>query len=113
MMDMKLLVVGGGGREHAITRALSCTVIVSIFSVMAQKNPRIARLAERVLLEKETDIPEDTAVCHHLRGRCRDHRRKLAASEGSSITSSPAGIPCVGPTRAAAGSRPTRRSAAG
>ena len=56
MMDMKLLVVGGGGREHAITRALSCNSDVGIFSVMAQKNPGIARLAERVLLEKETNI---------------------------------------------------------
>jgi phosphoribosylamine--glycine ligase len=55
-MDMKVLVVGGGGREHAITRALSCNSGVKIFSVMARKNPGIARLAERVLLEKETNI---------------------------------------------------------
>ena len=55
-MDMKVLVVGGGGREHAITRALSCNSGVRIFSVMARKNPGIARLAERVLLEKEINI---------------------------------------------------------
>ena len=53
MMDMKLLVVGGGGREHAITRALSCNSDTKIFSVMARKNPGIARVAERVLLEKD------------------------------------------------------------
>ncbi len=51
---MKILVVGGGGREHAIAEALSRNPEVSILSVMARRNPGIARLAERVLIEKET-----------------------------------------------------------
>ncbi|MFY9194479.1 MAG: phosphoribosylamine--glycine ligase [Methanoculleus sp.] len=101
-MVMKVLVVGGGGREHAITRALSCNSDVRIFSVMARKNPGIARIAERVLVERETNVPEivrfatqntlDTAVIGPeapLEVGIVDH---LEA----------AGIPCVGPTRAAA-----------
>ncbi|NMB77653.1 MAG: phosphoribosylamine--glycine ligase, partial [Methanomicrobiales archaeon] len=52
---MKALVVGGGGREHAIATALARNPKTRVFSVMAKKNPGIARIAETVLLHKETD----------------------------------------------------------
>ena len=102
MMDMKLLVVGGGGREHAITRALSCNSDVSIFSVMAQKNPGIARLAERVLLEKETNIQRilPFATTCGVDAAIIGPEAPLEAGIVDYLES--AGIPCVGPTRAAA-----------
>ena len=53
---MRVLVVGGGGREHAIARALAQNDGVTIFSVMAKKNPGIAALSEVVCIEKETNI---------------------------------------------------------
>ncbi|NYT07162.1 MAG: phosphoribosylamine--glycine ligase [Methanomicrobiales archaeon] len=56
-MTMKVLVVGGGGREHAIARALSFNKETTIFSVMAKRNPGIAAVAEEILLEKETNVP--------------------------------------------------------
>lgn len=101
-MDMKLLVVGGGGREHAITRALSCNSDVKIFSVMAQKNPGIARLAERVLLERETNIPEIVrfATENGLDAAIIGPEAPLEAGIVDRLEA--AGIPCVGPTRAAA-----------
>ena len=55
---MKILVVGGGGREHAIARALACNNETEIFSVMAKRNPGISRLAKGIRLCKETDIPQ-------------------------------------------------------
>lgn len=101
-MDMKVLVVGGGGREHAITRALSCNSGVRIFSVMARKNPGIARLAERVLLEKETNIPKIVkfATKNGLDAAVIGPEAPLEAGIVDNLEA--AGIPCVGPTRAAA-----------
>ncbi len=54
---MNILVVGGGGREHAITAAIARSrKDPSIYAVMSRKNPGIAALCEDFLLEKETDV---------------------------------------------------------
>jgi len=101
-MDMKVLVVGGGGREHAITRALSCNSGVRIFSVMARKNPGIARVAERVLIEKETNTPKIVkfATENGLDAAVIGPEAPLEAGIVDHLEA--AGIPCMGPTRAAA-----------
>ena len=102
MMDMKVLVVGGGGREHAITRALSCNSDVRIFSVMARKNPGIARIAERVLLEKETNIPKIVAFAVDCGVDAAVIGPEAPLEAGIVDHLEAAEIPCVGPTRAAA-----------
>ena len=56
---MKILVVGGGGREHAIAVVLSRNSETEIYSVMARKNPGIARLAKKVCLTKEPDLSKE------------------------------------------------------
>lgn len=54
---MNLLVVGGGGREHAIVAAIARSrKDPSIYVVMSKKNPGIAALCEDFLLEKETNV---------------------------------------------------------
>ncbi|SFM83599.1 phosphoribosylamine--glycine ligase [Methanolobus profundi] len=54
---MNILVVGGGGREHAMTAAIARSrKDPSIYAVMSKKNPGIAALCEDFLLEKETDV---------------------------------------------------------
>lgn len=54
---MNILVVGGGGREHAITAAIARSrKDPSIYAVMSKKNPGIAALCEDFLLEKETNV---------------------------------------------------------
>jgi len=55
-MSMKVLVVGGGGREHAIVQALARDSENVIFSVMAKKNPGIAKIAREFRIEQETRI---------------------------------------------------------
>lgn len=59
---MNVLVVGGGGREHAIAAAIAQSrKDPVIFAVMAKKNPGIAGLCQDFLLEKETDVKKVVA----------------------------------------------------
>lgn len=56
-MPRKVLVVGGGAREHAIARALhSSPQRPRIFAVLGNKNPGILGLSEDHLLVKETEV---------------------------------------------------------
>ena len=102
MMNMKVLVVGGGGREHAITRALSCNSDTKIFSVMARKNPGIARLSKRVLLEDETDIDKIIPFATGCGVDAAVIGPEAPLEAGIVDHLEAAGIPCMGPTRAAA-----------
>jgi len=101
-MDMKILVVGGGGREHAIVSALARNSETEIFSVMGNRNPGISRLAREVKLCRETDISrimsfaQKTGVGYAFIGP----EAPLEAGIVDELES--AGIACVGPTRAAA-----------
>jgi len=54
---MKVLAVGGGGREHAIVEALARSG-AEIFACMKNSNPGIARKAKGVLLVDEMDVPK-------------------------------------------------------
>ncbi|MDK2975520.1 MAG: phosphoribosylamine---glycine ligase [Methanofollis sp.] len=101
-MDMNILVVGGGGREHAIARALSCNSDVTIFSVMARKNPGIAVLSKRYLIEKETDVGNVANFASECGVNCAIIGPEAPLEAGIVDTLQKQGIPCVGPTRLAA-----------
>jgi phosphoribosylamine--glycine ligase len=101
-MTMKVLVVGGGGREHAIARALSRSDNTVLFSLMAQRNPGIAALAREVLLERETNVP---SAVKFARSRGVDYvviGPEAPLEAGIVDRLEQEGIPCVGPTVAAA-----------
>ncbi|MBS3761469.1 MAG: phosphoribosylamine--glycine ligase, partial [Halodesulfurarchaeum sp.] len=51
-MKERVLLVGGGGREHAIARALADT---TVYGFSSNRNPGIDSLAETVHLGSETD----------------------------------------------------------
>lgn len=99
---MKALVVGGGGREHAIAAALARNPETRVFSVMAKRNPGISRIAEKVLLHRETDaqrilsFAQETGVDYAIIGP------EAPLEAGVVDTLEAAGIPSVGPSRAAA-----------
>jgi len=101
-MDMKILVVGGGGREHAIASSLSRNKEVQLFSVMAKRNPGIFRLAKKTLLHKETDV---SAVIRFAREVSADYAfigPEAPLEAGLVDDLERAGVGCVGPNRAAA-----------
>lgn len=56
---MNILVIGGGGREHAIASSIAQSRQDPIlFAVMSKKNPGIAALCQDFLLEKETNVEQ-------------------------------------------------------
>ncbi|AEH06570.1 phosphoribosylamine--glycine ligase [Methanothermococcus okinawensis] len=53
---MKVLLIGGGAREHAIAGALKKNNSVKLYTLMKNKNPGISRISEKVSLNAETDL---------------------------------------------------------
>ena len=66
---MKILLVGSGGREHAMAMAIARSVEEpTLYAAMKYKNPGIAQLCEDYLLVNETDLEKvaDYARCADL-----------------------------------------------
>ncbi len=99
---MKILVVGGGGREHAIASALARNRKTELYCVMAKKNPGISKLAEKVLLCRETDVPRIVAFAQEqgIEYAFIGPESPLEAGIVDALES--VNIRCVGPIKAAA-----------
>jgi len=101
-MVMKIVVVGGGGREHAIVRSLARNQGTEIFSVMAKRNPGIGRIAKKILLSRETDVPGIVAFARETGSEYAFIGPEAPLEAGVVDSLEAAGIPCIGPTKAAA-----------
>lgn len=101
-MDMKVLVIGGGGREHAIISALSRTSGVQLFSVMAKRNPGIFKLAQKTFLCQETDIPAVIRFATNVRADYAFIGSEAPLEAGLVDALEREGVACVGPHRATA-----------
>ncbi len=98
---MKVLAIGGGGREHAIVEALRRSD-ARVYAVMKNRNPGIAREAEEVRLHDENDVAKVVAW-----GEAMDVDLAVVGPEaplgyGLVDRLEAAGIPTVGPSRKAA-----------
>ena len=99
---MKYLVVGGGGREHAIAASLARDDTAGLVAVMATRNPGIAPLADRVLLAPETDVPRVVRFAVESGADLAVIGPEAPLEAGLADALAEAGIPAFGPTRAAA-----------
>jgi len=99
---MKILVAGGGGREHAICLALTKNANVELYSVMGKKNPGIAKIARESFIHAETDVPAVLAFAkeHNIQYAVVGPEAPLEAGLVDALTKE--GIGCVGPVKAAA-----------
>ena len=56
VVNLKVLVIGGGAREHVICETVKKFDNVELYSIMSNINPGIKSLSEEYLFEKETEI---------------------------------------------------------
>ena len=61
---MKILVVGGGAREHAICDAIYRSKDAELYVLMSNRNPGIAKISEDFIIEKETNVPKVVDYAH-------------------------------------------------
>ena len=99
---MKVLVVGSGGREHAIAQALAKGEGVVVFAAMSRLNPGIAAISKSYIITRETRVDEIAAFCrtHQIGYAFIGPETPLEA--GIVDTLQAAGVQCVGPKKAAA-----------
>ncbi|HSA37648.1 MAG TPA: phosphoribosylamine--glycine ligase [Methanoregula sp.] len=99
---MKILVVGGGGREHAIASALSRNPDTEIYSVMIRRNPGIDAVAKKVHICRETDVKNAVGFAREEGVEYAFIGPEAPLEAGIVDALESAGIPCIGPTKAAA-----------
>ncbi|MCS6931157.1 MAG: phosphoribosylamine--glycine ligase [Acetobacteraceae bacterium] len=97
---MRVLLVGAGGREHALAWALSASPLIGRLWV-APGNPGTAELAENVLIAP-TDIPALVAFAARESVDLVVPGPEAPLALGLADACAAAGLRCFGPTRAAA-----------
>jgi phosphoribosylamine--glycine ligase len=98
---MRILLVGGGGREHAIGEAL-VSAGAELYVVSKHKNPGLARLARGYALAKETDVGKVLEFALKLGVDMAFIGPEAPLEKGIVNALEENGVPTVGPTREAA-----------
>jgi phosphoribosylamine--glycine ligase len=97
----RVLAVGGGGREHAIVKALARGG-ADVFVAMKNHNPGIARLAKGFKLIKETDVDRVIQFAKESGAELAVIGPEAPLEAGLADRLLEIGVGCVGPTRSAA-----------
>ncbi len=97
---MKILLVGGGGREHALAAAIKRSPQKPLlYTVMSKKNPGIAALSEDVLIGDEKDAASIAVFAKENGISMAFIGPEAPLSAGVSDALWAAGIPAVGPKK--------------
>ncbi|MEM0475819.1 MAG: hypothetical protein QW343_03420, partial [Candidatus Norongarragalinales archaeon] len=98
-MTNKVLLVGGGAREHAIAKAVVKSSNAVLFAVTKNNNPGIAALAAKVFREDECNavLISEIAKREGIDVCVVGPEAPLAAGIADALESR--GIPCFGPKR--------------
>src|SRR6056297_2045287 len=99
-MTETVLLVGGGGREHAIARAVADDC--ALYACASNRNPGIARLAERVETIGETDVDDIVAYADEVGATLAVVGPESALEAGVADALDDAGVYTFGPRAAAA-----------
>ncbi|WP_297062992.1 phosphoribosylamine--glycine ligase [Thermococcus sp.] len=98
---MRVLLVGGGGREHAIGEVLVRSG-AELYVVSNHKNPGLARLAKGYGLAKETDVGKVLEYAEKFGVDMAFIGSEAPLEKGIVDTLEENGVPAVGPSREAA-----------
>lgn len=102
-MTERILLVGGGGREHAIARAVAASdVDHELYAAAGNRNPGIVALADRFDTVDETDPPSVLAVAEAVEATIAIIGPEAPLAAGVSDALSAAGCYVFAPSKAAA-----------
>ncbi len=99
---MKILLVGGGAREHSIACALKKDVDIKLYSVMKNRNPGIMRLSESYENFDETDVEATSSFASRIGIDFAIVGPESPLAAGTADALEKSDMPCVGPKRALA-----------
>ncbi|MBA2862274.1 phosphoribosylamine--glycine ligase [Methanococcus maripaludis] len=96
---MKVLLIGGGAREHAIAMALKKNELVELYTLMKNKNPGIYALSEEVSFNSETDVPAIKEFAEKIKPEIAVIGPESPLGVGAADLLEEMGIPTVGPKK--------------
>jgi phosphoribosylamine--glycine ligase len=100
--EMKVLLVGGGAREHAIAAALKKNPEIRLYSAMKNRNPGITRLSKEVSNHDEMDVQKTVAYAEKAGVDYAFVGPEAPLAAGTADSLGKSGIPCIGPKAALA-----------
>ncbi|NOZ82431.1 MAG: phosphoribosylamine--glycine ligase [Euryarchaeota archaeon] len=94
---MKVMLVGGGAREHAIAEALCRSEGVELYAVMGNRNPGILRLCRGVEIAKETEVEKVAEAAERWGVELAVVGPEAPLCAGVADRLEERGVPCMGP----------------
>jgi len=96
---MKVLLIGGGAREHAIAMALKKNELVELYTLMKNKNPGIYAISDEVSFNSETDVPAIKEFAEKIKPELAVIGPEAPLGVGAADLLIEMGIPTVGPKK--------------